>query len=65
MLINHGIIDTQDMESVQIWSFFVGSLFPVFGLNTKLVTVFSPNTEIYRQEKVPNSDSLHVVTVRD
>ena len=41
--------------------FFSGLYFPVFGLNTEIYFVFSPNTGKYGPEKTPYLDTFYTV----
>ena len=42
---------------------FSGPYFPVFGLNTEIYSVFSPNTGSYRPEKTPYLHTFHAVNL--
>ena len=41
--------------------FFSGPYFPVLGLNTKYLSIFSPNAGRYEPEKTPYLDTFHAV----
>ena len=46
---------------VSKYRMFSGPYFPVFGLNTEIYFVFSPNTGRYGPEKIPYLDTFHAV----
>ena len=48
---------------VSKYGVFFGPYFPVFGLNTEIYGVFSPNAGKYGPEKTPYLDTFHAVIV--
>ena len=51
---------TLTASKVSKYGVISGPYFPVFGLNTKIYGVFSPNTGKYGPEITPYYDTLHI-----
>ena len=49
------------MREMSKYRVFSGPYFPIFGLNTPYLTVFSPNARKYGPEKTPYMDAFHAV----
>ena len=54
-------IRTEYGKIVSKYGVFSGPYFPVFGLTTPYLSIFSPNTGKYGPEKTPYLDTFHAV----